>query len=459
MPAIPAMKDATKKLCRRIVGITHKDLTPDAIARARQLFLDGLAVAVAGTIQEEPPSILAAHAKEMGGIEASTLIGFGFKTTPVQAAYVNGSSMHVLDFEPMWSPANHQLSTSLPGILALAEYRDLDGREAATALVKGIEMMGWLREGSGQFDARAIRFHPPGLVGPMGSAVAAGHMMGLTPEQLQAAIGMAASRCGSVLANAGTMTKSTHCGLACSLGVDAAMLAARGFGAHMEILETPRGYVDMFFDGKFAWEMLEKFGPPFRVVTPGYAIKMFPSQFGTHFVITAGLELHKKIGDAKRIKKIRLTTPNMPYIDRPKPATGLAGKFSWQYTTVCALLDGKVTMSTFEDEHRFSPAVEALLDKVEVTPDDSIPARFEELYVVLEVDLDDGTTVSTRCNGPRGKWGTPPITVEEHLVKVRDCLSTRLKERDRERLIELAGSFEQLGNKDLREVMKIVGCG
>jgi len=454
------MKDATKRLCERIVGITAKDLTPDAVARARQLFLDGLAVAVAGTIQEEPPAILAAHAKEMGGIEASTVIGFGFKTTPVQAAYVNGSSMHVLDFEPMWSPANHQLSTSLPGILALAEYRDMDGREAATALVKGIEMMGWLREGSGQFDARAIRFHPPGLVGPLGSAVAAGHMLGLTAEQLRSAIGMAGSRCGSLLANAGTMTKSTHCGLACSLGVDAAMLAARGFGAHPDILETPRGYVDMFFGGTFDYEtVLAKFGPPFRVVTPGYAIKMFPSQFGTHFVITAGLELHPKIGDPKRIRKIRLRTPKMEYIDRAKPVTGLAGKFSWQYTTVCALLDGRVTMKTFEDEHRFSPAVEALLDKVELTMDDSIPARFEDLYVELEVDLDDGTTLKTRCTGPRGKWGTPPITVEEHLVKVRDCLSTRLKERDAERLIELAGSFEQLGAKDLREVMKIVSCG
>jgi aconitate decarboxylase len=271
---------------------------------------------------------------------------------------------------------------------------------------------------------------------------------------------MAGSRCGSLLSNAGTMTKSTHCGLACSLGVDAALLAARGFGAHQDILETPRGYVDMFFGGKFDYEtMLAKFGPPFRVVSPGYAIKMFPSQFGTHFVITAGLELHKQIDDPARITAIRLTTPRMDYIDRPKPETGLAGKFSWQYTTVCALLDGKVGMSTFEDEHRFSPAVEALLDKVTVTPDDDIPARFEELYVELEVDLDDGTVLKTRCDGPRGKWGTPPIPPEEHLVKVRDCLSTRLTERDRERLIELAGSFEQLAAKDLREVMTIVGCG
>lgn len=452
------MKDATRTLCERIAGVTRDDLTPDAIARARQLFLDGLAVAVAGTIQEEPPAILAAHAREMGGIEASTVIGFDFKTTPVQAAYVNGSSMHVLDFEPMWSPANHQLSTSLPGILALAEYRDLDGREAATALVKGIEMMGWLREGSPQHAANAIRFHPPGLVGPMGSAVAAGHMLGLGATQLRSAIGMAGSRCGSLLSNAGTMTKSTHCGLACSLGVDAALLAARGFGAHQDILETPRGYVDVFCGGEFRYDLLEKFGPPFRVVTPGYAIKMFPSQFGTHFVITAGLELHKQIADPKQIKAIRLTVPPMDYIDRPKPATGLAGKFSWQYTAVCALHDGRVTMESFEDAHRFSPEIDGLLDKVELTADASIPARFEDLYVELEVDLDDGRTLRTRCDGPRGKWGTPPIPEEEHLVKVRDCLSTRLGERDRERLIELAGSFEQLDNRDLREIMKIVSC-
>lgn len=239
------MENATKNLCGRIVGIGFDDLTEDAKARARQLFLDGLGVAVAGSIKEEPPSILAAHTKEMGGAECSTVIGFDFRTGPVQAAYVNGSSMHVLDFEPMWSPANHQVSTSLPGILALAEYKGGNGKEVAAALVKGIEMMGWLREASRQFESKAMRFHPPGLVGPLGSAVAAGHMLGLDVGQLRHAIGIAASRTGTILANAGTHTKSTHCGLACALGLDAAMLAARGFTGNADILEHDRGYVDL----------------------------------------------------------------------------------------------------------------------------------------------------------------------------------------------------------------------
>ena len=452
------MERATEKLCNSIAEIGFSDLTEDAIQRARQLFLDGLAVAVAGTIQEEPPSILAAHIKDMGGIDASTVIGFDFKASPVQAAYVNGSSMHVLDFEPMWSPANHQVSTSLPAVLALAEHHGLSGREAATALVKGIEMMGWIREASGQFYAKMIRFHPPGLVGPMGSAVAAAHMLDLSVDQLRWALGIAASRCGSVLANTGTMTKSTHCGLACSLGLDAAMLAARGFTGNADVLETHRGYVEMVYRDHFDYDAMMRYGPPFRVVTPGYAIKMFPSQFATHFVITAGLDLHEKIGDPSQIRKVRLTTPIMQYIDRPKPATGLAGKFSWQYTSSCALLDGKVTMDSFEDEKRFSPDVEALLDKVELDMREDIPGRFEEMYVEMAVEMADGTIHKTRCDGPRGKWGTPPITVEEHLVKVRDCLSTRLSERDRERIIELASHFEALSAAEIAEVMGIVRC-
>ena len=183
----------------------------------------------------------------MGGAPQATAIGFGFKTSVVNAALINGASMHVLDYEPMWSPANHAVSTSLPTVLALAEILPLDGRELITALVKGTEIQGWLRQASGLFESRGLSFHPPGMVGPLGAAVAAGHLLGFDVLQLRHAVGLAASRCGSVLANAGTMTKSTHCGLAGSLGLDAALLARRGFTANVNVIEDPRGYAKAFF--------------------------------------------------------------------------------------------------------------------------------------------------------------------------------------------------------------------
>ena len=446
----------TAELCEKIVATRWEDLNEEAIHRTRRIILDGIAVAVAGTIQEEAPEVLATHVKALGGHPDSTVINFGFKTSPVHAAYVNGASMHVLDFEPMWQPANHQVSTTLPAVLAISEMRGSNGREGLTAMIKGIEIMGWVREASRQSDIKTVRFHPPGLVGPLGSAVAASHLLNLDATKLRCAIGIVASRVGSILANVGTMSKSINCGHAVGEGVDAALLAERGFTANPDVIEHPRGYVASYFDERFKIDELLNYGPPFRVTEPGYAIKMFPSQFGTHFVITAGLELREKIGDPSRIRRIKLTTPMMAYIDRPYPEDGLDGKFSWQYTTACALLDGKVVMDSFTNERRFADDVTPMLDMIDVEMRDDITGNFDEMYVIAEATLDDGSTVTARCDGPRGKWGTPPIPEEDHLVKVRDCLALKYDTQTTERIIELGGRFDELSADDICKLMGLL---
>ena len=396
----------TAELCEKIVATGWGDLSEEAIQRTRRIMLDGIAVAVAGTIQEEAPEVLAKHVRNLGGTPTSTVINFGFKTSPVEAAYVNGAAMHVLDFEPMWQPANHQVSTTLPAVLALAEQRQSNGRDCLTAMVKGIEIMGWIREASHQDDIKTVRFHPPGLVGPLGAAIASSHMIGLDVEKLRCAVGIVASRAGSILANVGTMSKSTNCGHAVSEGVDAALLAECGFTANPDVIEHPRGYVASYFDERFKLEELLNYGPPFRVTSPGYAIKMFPSQFGTHFVITAGLNLREKIGDPARIERVKLTTPMMAYIDRPCPEDGLDGKFSWQYTTACALLDGKVVMDSFTNERRFSDDMEAMLGRIDVEMRDDITGNFDEMYVLAGHAVRRHNRLG-RCDGPRGNEDTP----------------------------------------------------
>ena len=446
----------TAELCEKIVATRWEDLNEEAIRRTRRIILDGIAVAVAGTIQEEAPEVLATHVKALGGHPDSTVINFGFKTSPVHAAYVNGASMHVLDFEPMWQPANHQVSTTLPAVLAISEMRGSNGREGLTAMIKGIEIMGWVREASRQSDIKTVRFHPPGLVGPLGSAVAASHLLNLDATKLRRAIGIVASRVGSILANVGTMSKSINCGHAVGEGVDAALLAERGFTANPDVIEHPRGYVTSYFDERFKIDELLNYGPPFRVTEPGYAIKMFPSQFGTHFVITAGLELREKIGDPSRIRRVKLTTPMMAYIDRPYPEDGLDGKFSWQYTTACALLDGKVVMDSFTNERRFADDMTPMLDMIDVEMRDDITGNFDEMYVIAEATLDDGSTVTARCDGPRGKWGTPPIPEEDHLVKVRDCLALKYDTQTTERIIELGGRFDELSADDICKLMGLL---
>lgn len=449
----------TSDLCTKILATRYDHFGEAAIAAARRLVLDGIAIAIAGT-EEEAIQILAAHYRERGSKPEATAIACGFNTDPVSAAALNGAAMHVLDFEPMWSPANHALSTTLAAVLAIAEAKGASGRDVLTALIKGVEMQGWIRQASGQYDAQTMRIHAPGAAGPFGAAVAAGHILGLDAGQLANAIGLAASRAASVLANVGTMTKSTHCGQAASLGLEAAMLAARGFTANSDTFDARQGYCDTFHDNFRSEELLNYGSSPWRIVSPGYAIKMFPSQFGTHFGITAALELNSKLPKGAAIKRVQLTAPPMNYVNRPRPKTGLDGKFSLQYTAASALLDGKVGIRTFTDERLFKPDMQDLLAKFEVRHDPAIPARFEEMHVVLRVEIENGETLETRCNGPRGKWGTPPISEAEHLVKVRDALSTRLDQPTAERLIAEAsriGELDAAGVKTLMRMTEVAG--
>ena len=451
----------TEALCERITACGPDTLTEEVRAHARALVLDGLAVALAGTVQETPPKIIASSVREQGATPVASVLGFGFATSPMLAAYVNGASMHVLDYEPMWLPANHALSTTLPAALAMAEATGADGAALTLAMIKGIEVQGCIREASGQWDPGALKFHPPGLVGPISSAVAAGSILGLDTGQLAHAIGIAASRCGSVLANAGTMTKCTHCGMAASLGLEAAQLAEKGFDANPAIFDDPRGYPAAFFPDLAPGPLLA-FGAPFRVTEPGYAIKMYPSQFGTHFTITAGLDIHRQLAqqqlDASAIDRAVLTTPSMPYVDRPAPASGLAGKFSWQYTFACAVLDGAVTMGSFEDDRRFAPDMEALLERLEVTSDPTISGRFDEMHVAARITLADGSSLQTSTDGPPGSWRAAPLARSAHLAKVRDCLDKVLSPRDRETMIALAERVDSLEPEELEQLLALA-CG
>jgi aconitate decarboxylase len=449
----------TTTLCERIAAARFEDLPPETVAAARRLVLDGLAVGVAGVAEEDAVPILARCMRALGGRPVATVIGCDFRIDPVRAAALNGAAMHVLDFEPMWSPATHALSTTLPVALALAEVRGASGRDVLTALVKGIELQGWLREASGQYTLD-VPFHPPGLVGPMGAVAAASHLLGLDPARMACAFGIAASRAGTLWSNVGTMTKSTHCGQAGAMGLEAALLAEAGFTGDAATFESPQGYAATFYRGTFKPDELLRYGSaPWRVVEPGYAIKMFPSQFGTHFAITAGLDLHARIPSAGAIRAVQLVSPCMPYVDRPRPETGLSGKFSLQYTLAAALLDGRVAIDTFTEERLHAPDMQALLGKITLRQDPAIPPKFEAMHVRACVELADGSVLEARCDGPRGVWGQAPISETEHLIKARDCLAATLEPDAVERCVALATRIDEQAPAQVRELMALVGAG
>jgi 2-methylcitrate dehydratase PrpD len=424
--------DLTARVCERIVACGGTPLDARLLPAARQLFLDGVAVAVAGARLEEAPRILAAHFADpltgAGGSAAASLLGLNARLATVPAALVNGAAMHVLDYEPMWLPATHALSPALAAALALGETLGSSGAKILAAMVLGIEIQGRLRQAAGALESHELHFHPPGFVGPIGAAVAAGHLLDFDADQFANAIGIAGSRCGGLFVNLGTMTKATHCAYAAAFGLEAALLTRRGFTGCRTLFDpAPQSYAEAFFPRGFAGEALLDFGAPFRIVDPGYAIKIFPAKFSTHYAITAALSARPQLPSTDAIRVVHITAADVPSSNRPQPRSGLDGKFSLQYTTAAALLDGQVGLASFTNERLHRDDMQALLKKIKVRLSRDIPSIYTAgRYLDLEVTLGDGRTIRTRCDRPRGSWGAAPITAEEHLQKARDCLATHL---------------------------------
>ena len=383
---------------------------PTLVERCRLLLLDGLAVAAAGA-REAGPTLAAGL---LAGSGHCNLIGRREAAPACDAARINGMAMHVLDYEPMWNPPNHAISPLLPALLALAELRERQGHgpqglELLRALAIGVEAQGRLRLASAQLEPAQLSLHPPGVVGPIATAIGCAALLGLGTPAATMAAGIAASRTGGLLANVGSHTKALHCGDAAANGLQAALLAQRGFSADGDALGSPRGWGCVFFgDGFDPAPLLAPLGAG-RVLDPGCSWKLFPSQFATHFGITAALDARMQLGNfaAADIERVRLTVPPMPYIDRPRPATGLEGKFSWQYTAALALLDGEVTLGTFTDARRHAPDVDRLLDRLELRPDPARSGRLDRMHVDIDVECRDGRKVSSRCDAPLGSWRRP----------------------------------------------------
>jgi aconitate decarboxylase len=330
----------------------------------------------------------------------------------------------------------------------------VSGRDVVAACAKGFEMQGRVLLASSH-DRGALPFHTPGVIGVMGSTVAAAHLLKLDASQLAHALGIATSRCAGLSANSGSMVKCTHPGNVAAAGLDAALLSKRGFTAHPAIFEAAHGYVDTFFPKHFDYDALLAFGKPLRFVDPGMAIKFFPSKYPTHFGIAAGLKLRERIRDPEAIERVHIDIPEITDADRPQPRSGLEGKFSFQYTVAAALLDGAVGVETFTDERRFREDMVRLLAKIELTRDPSRPRDTRSMHVAVRITLRDGGQHTERCDRPPGSWGMP-VDAAMHRAKLRSCLGVRLQGEDVDRTLALLDRLEELGAEEIEDLMRVL---
>ncbi len=358
----------TLTIAEYVHGMSYADLPQQAIANAKWAILDTIGVMFAAS-QHQIGHIIIDYVRASGAVGVSTVIGQQLRTSPELAALANGVLAHALDYDDH----GHASTQSLPAVQALAEKRGATGRELLLAYIIGREVcmqIGKALHGSGWDPFRSSvpgptghGWHTVGIEGSIGSTAASAKILGLAPETICTAFGIAASLLGGLMANRGTMTKGLHAGNAARNGVIASTLASMGFTADTTIFTSPGGFTEAFqLPKECDIEQAVKNLRDHFLIVKEFGIKAYPSCAPTHRYIDTMKLLRSKYRLTPESVESIACTPSRS-LARLYPRTDMECKFSAAFSLVATLIDGEVNLRNCSEAFLSRSDVQALLAK------------------------------------------------------------------------------------------------
>ncbi len=207
-----------------IVASRFDQIPPQALAVAKGAMQDCVGVALAGA-RQPAGTIQADWARQSRGTGKATVWGNDFTTSPHDAALVNGTAAHALDYDDVtWGLIGHPSVSLVPAAFALGEALGASGREVLHAYVVGFEVMAKLGRTTQPRHSLDGGWHATGTIGAFGATAACCKLLGLDAEKTGHALGTVYSMTSGNVSNFGTMCKPLHAGLAARNGVEAAPL-------------------------------------------------------------------------------------------------------------------------------------------------------------------------------------------------------------------------------------------
>jgi 2-methylcitrate dehydratase PrpD len=416
-------------------------LDPPAIGeetrgRATKVIADTFAAMLAGARSEVSEPLLA-YVAGSGGFEGlHPVFGTSHQATAEAAALINGTFAAALEFDDVLSMMpGHPSAVVVSALSASDAASNASGREVINAYVIGIETGARLAQAMtlGHYKKG---FHATGTLCLFSALGALAYIEKLSAEQIDHAIGIAASLSSGIQGNFGTMTKSLHSGLAASNALRAVNLAKAGFTARSRIFETEGGYFDTYGVSESSLALIEgKFGNPWIVDSPRIALKRFPCCYATHRGIDAVLELKKELGiTAQQVKKATCLVPpgGLIPLKFEWPVSRFEALFSMPYAVAVSLLHERPVLSSFttdtvtsEEVNRLRPLIDVREDAVCVAdyPDFESKSYGSRGEVRVMIETTDGIIASrTVLIAP----GHPDreLTWEQLDAKFDDCATS-----------------------------------
>lgn len=448
-PARRGARGATERLAEWIASAEPDGVPGEVREAAKLVVLDGLGAGLYGSTT--PWGRIAADYVRASGLgEEAVLWGTPWRVPASQAPFANGTFVHAFELDDVHPTALiHVAAHVLPAAFAALELRArgpasgarpawlpegaVSGREFLHAVVVGFETGAriGLAVGSGQLRRG---FHPSPNTGTFAAAAASARILGLPAGTTLHALAIAGSFGGSLMAaQYGGMLKRFHGGHPAQMGLQAALLAARGATGPRDILEADyggfaRAYADV------APEALAEAtaGLGARWETPRVSLKAYPSCASNHTAIdalSAILAEHPELsGDDIASIEVRTSRATLEHVGWPyEPFDETAAQMNLAYTVAVLALDRELFVDQYRKERLQDPRVLALASRVRVKADPEIEALGREgrHTVVLTVETGDGRRFTKEVAHARGS-AAHPLSPEEVIGKFRRLAASSL---------------------------------
>lgn len=430
------MKPVTRLLARYAAESRHQDLPAAVRHEGLRAWVNYIGCAAGGSREDNVVMMLDFLGEFDGGARA-TVIGHRDRRDALNAAFINSMSSAALAFnDTHYATVAHPTSPVAAALLALAEHRApsqvMHGRDLLHALILGVEIQ--CRVGMALVTPpaqSAVGLSMQGIVGGIGAAVAAGKVLGLDESHMATAIGLAVNQSAGIRQAQSTMASHFTPGHAARCGLQAALLAERGFECSDNMIEGFKGFGVSFAREPNFDAAVDRLGEAFEMSTLAY--KPYPAGVVIHAIIDACLEVvQHRAFDAARIARVELDLNPLAakLTDLVDPKDRGQALVSLQHWTAATLIAKAAGVAQVSDTALRDPAIRALRHKVHYTNVDSVGRDAASLRVILE----DGTQLEAYVAHCRGSIERP-LTDDDISVKTRAQLQTVYATTQAERIL------------------------
>ncbi|MBL25248.1 MAG: 2-methylcitrate dehydratase [Rhodospirillaceae bacterium] len=435
----------TRIVAEWVANLKYEDIPEETLGHAKRALLDSLGCGIFGSRQEwcRLATMVAAE-NSPGG--PCTIWGTDKKVGPIDAAMVNGTAIHGFEIDDLHVESMlHPGAVILPGVIALAQARNLSGKDILRGLVAGYEV-GIRTAICSSIEHKLKGFHMTATNGTIGAAAAAAATLGLDVEQTNDAIGISVSfASGLYSARKGAMTKRLHAGLASRSGVLAGLLAEKGFTGAKDGLEVDFGgdFSTMGDDSDLSI-MTDDLGDRWHINDNGF--KAYASCGSTHTTVDCvkklmedGLSAENLENLTVNISKAGFTNVGWEYF--PGGVVGM--QMNGRFVAATALLKGEVFVDQFDEERMEDPETLELIKKIDFVHDPDIDALglAKRHTVVVKARTTDGKEMEATREQRTGS-AQFPLTNDDLESKFRRTAGVVISEEAAGRVVELSNTVE-----------------